>query len=543
MNGKAALKILWITADGKPPAYLPSGYPDRLEYQAFFCEPVQLEERLGTPGEPVSAVVIGEGLLLPLRVARKAYQMAPMAHILFVVEPEKLHQLRGEMALAPMIGTQWTIVDTQPDAIAAALDSAVKANRQRRHLRTTLDSINLRLGSERPPRDSAEYRKLVISDKHLAAILEHAQDAIVSLDPQAGIASWNHGAVRLFGYSSEESQNVTLEQLAAIEQRQKVQEWFEAACDGTAIVQEEVDCRRNTGEIFIAEVTFAPIRDDVGEVIGVSLTAHDITARKRDEEELRRIRTDLEELVLSRTAALRSANRELEAFTYSASHDLRAPLRGIDGFSQALLEDYASNLDETAGRYVERIRAGARRMGEIIDSLLMLSKISQADLNLSSVDLSELTAQIVTELREREPERQVEVTIDPDLRVRADRQLIRIALENLLNNAWKFTRDREPALIEVGQVPDRREPTFFVRDNGAGFDMTYSDKLFVPFQRLHHPLHFEGSGIGLGTVQRVISRHHGTVWAQSVPEEGAAFFFSLPDRAAEPPLTEVRRSP
>jgi PAS domain S-box-containing protein len=543
MPDRGTEEILWITADGAHPAE--SGFlsADSILH-ASFCEPSRIEEclaRANAEGRPPAAAVIGHDVPWPLRVARQVYRLAPLSHIVFLVRPQRLAEFRSEISRAPMIGTHWTIVDPRPDSLQPALQSAVKASRQRRQLRTTLDSINLRLSSELPARDSAEYRKLVISDKYLATILEHAQDAIVSLDPVGRIASWNQGAVALFGHQPEDSGKLRLEDLVVEGQRETVSRWFESAAAGTPAIQKEVECRRADLLTFIAEATLAPIRDDVGAVIAVSLTARDITDRKRDEEELKRIHTELEQRVAQRTAALRSVNRELEAFTYSASHDLRAPLRGIDGFSQALLEDYGNALDETAGRYIERIRSGARRMGEIIDSLLMLSRISQAELHLSDVDLGSLARDVVAELRELEPERTVELAVEPDLTLKADRQLIRIALANLLSNAWKFTRERELAVIEVGRERDREQPTFFVRDNGAGFDMAYRDKLFLPFQRLHHPLRFEGSGIGLGTVQRVIARHGGTVWAESTPDRGATFYFSLPDAPVEQALTDVGR--
>ncbi|MEX2540305.1 MAG: ATP-binding protein [Trueperaceae bacterium] len=492
-------------------------------------------------GEPPLAVVIGSGTPVPLRVARRIYPLAPLSHMLFVVDREQLAEFRGQMALAPMIGTYWSIVESRSEALLSALESAARASRQRRHLRTSLTQINLRLSEERPTVDSAEYRKLVISDKYLATILEHAQDAIISLDLQSRIASWNRGAVGLFGFSSEEAANLRLDDLASGKPRRSMRRWFDLAKAGTPVVQEEAECRRGANETFTADLTFVPVRSDAGEVIAVSLTARDVTERRRNEEELRRIRAELEDRVAERTAALRAVNRELEAFTYSASHDLRAPLRGIDGFTQALLEDYGDSFDDTASRYLERIRAGARRMGDTIDSLLMLSRISQAELHTAPVNLAALAREIVTGLRELEPGREVELRVEPGLSLQADPQLMRIALENLLNNAWKFTRERDQALIEVGRVENRSEKTFFVRDNGAGFDMTYADKLFLPFQRLHHPLRFEGSGIGLGTVQRVIARHGGRVWATSEAGEGATFYFTVPEGIAKRQLSEVDR--
>ncbi len=231
----------------------------------------------------------------------------------------------------------------------------------------------------------------------------------------------------------------------------------------------------------------------------------------------------LEQRVAGRTAALEAANRDLEAFSYSVSHDLRTPLRAIDGFSQALLEDYQPQLDDTAQRYLGRIREGAQRMGELIDDLLALARVSRLSLNLVALDLSALANQIVGELRRRDPERATPVHIAPGLSARADARLLRIALENLLGNAWKYTARHPAAQIWVGA----EDSTFHVRDTGAGFDMTYAGKLFEPFQRLHSHGQYEGTGIGLAIVARVITHHGGRIWATGEVDKGATFFFTL----------------
>jgi light-regulated signal transduction histidine kinase (bacteriophytochrome) len=225
---------------------------------------------------------------------------------------------------------------------------------------------------------------------------------------------------------------------------------------------------------------------------------------------------------------LERKNRELEAFSYSVSHDLRAPLRSIDGFSQALIEDYAEKLDAEGVSYLKRIRSGAQRMGELIDDLLALARVSRAELHSSRIDLGALAESVIAELQRSAPTRIVEVSIEPGLVTDADRRLMLVALENLLGNAWKFTSKREHAQIAVGKQPGEHDTTFFVRDNGAGFDMRYASKLFSPFQRLHSIEDFTGTGIGLATVYRVIDRHGGRVWAQSAPDQGATFFFTLP---------------
>ncbi len=234
----------------------------------------------------------------------------------------------------------------------------------------------------------------------------------------------------------------------------------------------------------------------------------------------------LEERVAQRTAQLESANKELEAFSYSVSHDLRAPLRGIDGFSQALLEDYGEGLDETARHYLARVRAGAQRMGELIDDLLLLSRLSRSEMKRQEVDVSGMVEEIAERLAEREPEREATFSVEENVMAEGDARLLTVVLENLLENAWKFTSHERCALIRFG-VQGGEIPVYFIQDNGAGFNMAYANKLFAAFQRLHSPHEFEGTGIGLATVQRIVHRHGGRVWAEGEVGVGATFFFTL----------------
>jgi len=224
---------------------------------------------------------------------------------------------------------------------------------------------------------------------------------------------------------------------------------------------------------------------------------------------------------------LEQVNKELEAFNYSVSHDLRTPLRSIDGFSQALLEDYADRLDEAGKDYLRRVRSATQRMGQLIDDLLNLSRLSRAEMNFRKVDLSKLVREIAAELKKNEPERTVEFIIAEEATVCGDLHLLRVALENLLGNAWKFTGKRPHATIEFGVSQHNGQPVYFVRDDDAGFDMTYADRLFTPFQRLHDSTEFEGTGIGLAIVQRIIHRHGGTIRAEGEVGKGATFYFTL----------------
>ena len=237
--------------------------------------------------------------------------------------------------------------------------------------------------------------------------------------------------------------------------------------------------------------------------------------------------SELEKRVAERTTELTAVNRELEAFAYSVSHDLRAPLRAIDGFSQALLEDYLPELDEQGQDYLRRIQAASRRMGQLINDLLKLSRLTRGEMNYESVNLSLMARKLADELRNHDPQRQVEFIIEPDLVVSGDARLLQIALENLLGNAWKFTSKQPQATIEFGRRNKNGKLTFFVRDTGAGFEMTYANKLFGAFQRLHPAKEFEGSGIGLVTVQRIIHRHGGQIWAEGEVGKGATFYFTL----------------
>lgn len=253
----------------------------------------------------------------------------------------------------------------------------------------------------------------------------------------------------------------------------------------------------------------------------------DVTERKRAEEKIRQLNIELEKRVRERTAQLEAANKELEAFAYSVSHDLRAPLRGIDGWSLALLEDYAGKLDQRAQQHLERVRSETQRMGLLIDALLQLSRITREKMERNAVDLSALAQTVAARLREEHAGRKIEFVIPSGLTAAGDARLLEIALTNLFGNAVKFTGPRPEARIEFGQMEHDGKPAFYVRDNGVGFDMTYASMLFGAFQRLHKTSEFPGTGIGLATVQRIIHRHGGRVWADAQSDQGATFYFTM----------------
>jgi PAS domain S-box-containing protein len=280
----------------------------------------------------------------------------------------------------------------------------------------------------------------------------------------------------------------------------------------------------HTQNMFVVRM---PVYDFRGTIIGTQGIMFDVSERKRAEEKIQRLNAELEQRVYERTSQLEAANKELEAFSYSVSHDLRAPLRSIDGFSQALLEDYHDKLDEHGKSHLLRVRNAAQRMGQLIDDVLDISRIQRVELSRRDIDLSGMAREIVEDLRRTQGREHVGVKIEPELVAIGDPQLIRMLLQNLLENAWKFSSKHRESTIEFGSCQIDGSKVFFVRDDGAGFDMAHADLLFAPFQRLHAQSEFPGTGVGLASVQRVVHRHGGKIWAVSEVEKGATFYFTL----------------
>ena len=367
--------------------------------------------------------------------------------------------------------------------------------------------------------------KLRTNEARFRSVAETANDAIITADSHGNIVYFNRAAERIFGYASNEALNQSLTVLMPerfrLDHQQGLQR-FLATGEGRVIGKTvELAGRRKDGVEFPMELSLATWK--IGDAVYFTGLVRDITRRRQAEGHIRQLNEDMR----VRAVELEAVNRELEAFSYSVSHDLRAPLRAIDGFSQILLEDHAAALDPEGRGYLERVRAAAQRMGVLIDDLIKLSRVTRGEVLMQEVDLSELATDITTELHAREPQRQVEVSIEAGLCVRGDARLLRIALENLFSNAWKFTQGRTRAHITFGRTQRNGLPAYFVQDDGVGFDAAYADKLFGVFQRLHDAREFPGTGIGLATVQRVIHKHGGWVWAQSVPGKGATFYFML----------------
>lgn len=356
-------------------------------------------------------------------------------------------------------------------------------------------------------------------------LVQSAPDAIVVVDTDGRIDIVNSQAEALFGYSREEMVGQPIELL--IPQRY---------CSGHVTLRnnyiEQPRVRpmgegrvlyglRKDGSEFPVSISLSPIHS--GGRLRIFSDIRDVTAQREAEQHIR----DLNARLIQQNDELERVNHELEAFSYSVSHDLRTPLRAIDGFSRILLQEYAESLDDKGRDYLERVRKAAQKMGALIDDLLKLSRIARSEVQYETVDLSAMAVELLQDLQQGDSNRQVSVRVQENLEVRGDSRLLRVALDNLLGNAWKFTRGRADASIEFGMQVQDEEEVYYIRDNGAGFDMAYADKLFGAFQRLHDAAAFPGTGIGLATAQRVIHKHGGRVWAAGEPDQGATFYFTL----------------
>ncbi len=365
-------------------------------------------------------------------------------------------------------------------------------------------------------RDISDRRQVEVEQARLASIVSYSDDAIISKTLDGIVTTWNDGARRIFGYTAEEMIGRPIAVLVPPGREDEEPRILERLKRGERVEILDTIRRRRDGIEIHVSLTSSPLYNSKGHLIGASKVARDITERHLAEEALARAKD-----------AAEAASGELEAFSYSVAHDLRAPLRGMNGFASLLLDTYGDQLDDEGRDWLHEIVTNAQKMGSLIDALLELARVTRLEPKRTRVDLSAVASSVLEDLAAEEPTRRADVIIAPGLTAVVDPVLARVLLENLLRNAWKFTSKKTPASLEFG----RRGASLFVRDNGAGFDMAFADKLFKPFQRLHAATQYPGTGIGLATVQRIVTRHGGRIWAESEVERGATFYFSFPEKS------------
>ena len=375
--------------------------------------------------------------------------------------------------------------------------------------------------------DIQDLKQTELGLARLAAIVESSDEAIISKDLNSIITSWNSGAEKLYGYTSGDMVGTSILRLIPADQQDEENQILGNIKRGKSVERFETLRQARDGRLIDVLITVSPIKDAAGNVTGVSKVVHDITDRKIMEGKIHQLNVELERRVVERTAQLQTANDELEAFSYSVSHDLRAPLRAIDGFSQAVVEDFGSQLPAEGQRQLETIRYSAQRMGALIDDLLTFARLNRHGLSKRAIDTDKLVRDALQELGAPWPDRKVEVRIAVLPASSGDPALLKQVWLNLLSNALKYTRKQPDARVEVGCTKTDGVDTFFIRDNGTGFDMRYADKLFGVFQRFHRVEDYEGTGVGLAIVQRIVQRHGGRVWADAAVGRGATFYFTL----------------
>jgi PAS domain S-box-containing protein len=375
--------------------------------------------------------------------------------------------------------------------------------------------------------DITERKAAEMAQLQLVAIVNSTDDAIIGKTLDGIITSWNSGAEKIFGYTAAEMLGQTVLKLIPPERQTEETDILARIARGERLTQFETIRVRKDGSRVDVSLTISPILDGTGRIIGASKIARDITERKRVREQIQRLNADLEQRVAERTAELEAANKELEAFSYSVSHDLRAPLRAVSGFAGIVIEDFGGQLPAEGQRYLERIRSGGQRMGELIDDLLAFSRLSRQPLNRQLVDTRRVVQAALDETRAQREGRDLDLNVGELPACHGDPALLKQVWVNLVSNAVKYTRGKIPAVVEIGSARENGETVYFIRDNGTGFDMQYAGKLFGVFQRLHRDDEFEGTGVGLAIVQRIVHRHGGRVWAEAAVGRGATFYLTF----------------
>jgi PAS domain S-box-containing protein len=377
--------------------------------------------------------------------------------------------------------------------------------------------------------DLEEIRRKEAELRKLGQAVEHSPAAVVITDAAGVIEYVNPRFSEVTGYAFGEAVGRKPSLLKSGQTlAETYRELWQTILSGD-VWRGELFNRRKNGELFWENTQISPVRDEAGAISHFVAVKEDITARKHAEQALAMLNIELEQRVAARTRQLEAANRELQAFSYSVSHDLRTPLRAIHGFAHAIEEEGGDGLNGELRDYLSRIQAAAARMGELIDDLLELGRIGQAEVMAQSVNLSRLAREILDGLAAAEPGRPLDIEVEEGVCVNGDPRLLRILLDNLLGNAWKYSAGRNPARIVFGHARRDGRVMLMVSDNGAGFDMAYADKLFRPFQRLHAANRYPGTGIGLATVKRIIELHGGRIEAEGALDKGAAFYFEIPD--------------
>ena len=383
---------------------------------------------------------------------------------------------------------------------------------------------------ERELREARDKLEIEVAERsRQASLLNLTHDTIFVRDMGDIITYWNRGAQELYGWMAEDAIGRRPRDLLQTIFPAPLEEINANLLRNGRWEGDLVHTKRGGAKLTVAS-RWALQRDEHGQPTAILETNNDITDRNRAQEEILKLNEQLEQRVIARTRDLEAVNKELEAFSYSISHDLRAPLRHMSGFAELLQKHAASMLDEKARRYMSTILESAKRMGELIDDLLTFSRIGRAETQKTIVSMDQLVKEVLTEVQEDADGRKINWSIGALANVHGDRSMLRVALVNLLSNAVKFTRKRDPAEIEIGcSTGNQDEVVFYVKDNGVGFDMKYVNKLFRVFQRLHRAEDFEGTGIGLATVQRIIQRHGGRIWAEAEVNRGARFYFAVPE--------------